>query len=203
MDFKGSLEARFKDFFGLVSTDKGDWTVKGFIDVYKNIYTISIDTKVVSKIVELMIFPTILDFAKTNSYRLVLATHQNHYPDVTFIPQGGSDKIALDLKSTYRITDTKVNGMTLGAFTGYFRNRTSKKNISFPYEEYGKHYILGIIYSRADLFNTIEKLQAAGYDITTEVRKALGLYISQQSDRPSTRLSTYWGKKRTTRSANN
>lgn len=131
MDFKLLLEARFGDFFSLVSTDKGDWTVKGFIDVYKNIYTISIDTKVVSKIVELMIFPVILDFAKANNYSLVLATHQNHYPDVTFIQPNG-DKIALDLKSTYRITDNKVNGMTLGAFTGYFRKRTSRKNISFP-----------------------------------------------------------------------
>ncbi|MBI1918308.1 MAG: hypothetical protein HYS12_26755 [Planctomycetes bacterium] len=72
--------------------------------------------------------------------------------------------------------------MTLGAFTGYFRNRTSRKNISFPYAEYGKHYILGIIYSRADLFNSIGKLQTSGYEITTDVRKALGLYISQQSD---------------------
>ncbi|MBI1918309.1 MAG: hypothetical protein HYS12_26760 [Planctomycetes bacterium] len=104
MDFKAGLEARFKDFFSLVSTDKGDWTVKGFIDVYKNIYTISIDTKVVSKIVELMIFPVILDFATANNFQIVLATHQNHYPDVTFIPRGGGDKIALDLKSTYRIT---------------------------------------------------------------------------------------------------
>jgi hypothetical protein len=35
-----------------VSTEDGQWTVKGFIDVYKNVYTISSDTKVVSKILE-------------------------------------------------------------------------------------------------------------------------------------------------------
>ena len=181
MDFKDALEARFKDFLSLVSTERGDWTVKGFIDVYKNIYTISLDTKVVSKIVELMIFPVILDFAKANNYQIVLAAHQNHYPDVTFISENGA-KIALDLKSTYRITDAKVNGMTLGAFTGYFRKRTSRKNISFPYEDYGKHYILGIIYSRADLFNAIGKLRVSAYEITTAIRKALGLYISQPTD---------------------
>ena len=72
--------------------------------------------------------------------------------------------------------------MTLGAFTGYFRKRVSKKNISFPYSEYGLHYILGIIYSRADLFTAVGKLQESGYAITTEIRKALGLYISQQSE---------------------
>jgi len=47
--FKTSLEKYFKDFFSIVATGDGDWTVKGFIDVYKNIYTISLDTKVVSK----------------------------------------------------------------------------------------------------------------------------------------------------------
>ena len=45
--------ASFKDE---VSTEEGDWVVKGFIDIYKTIYTISNDTKVISKIVELYIF---------------------------------------------------------------------------------------------------------------------------------------------------
>lgn len=39
-----------------ISTEDGNWVVKGFIDVYKNIYTISTDTKVISKIIELYIF---------------------------------------------------------------------------------------------------------------------------------------------------
>jgi hypothetical protein len=39
-----------------VFTDNGDWTVKGFIDVYKNIYTIFSDNKIVSKILEIHIF---------------------------------------------------------------------------------------------------------------------------------------------------
>jgi hypothetical protein len=36
--------------------------------------------------------------------------------------------------------------MTLGAFTGYFRNRESSKNISYPYNSYKAHIVLGIIY---------------------------------------------------------
>jgi len=43
-----------------------------------------------------------------------------------------------------------VSGFTLGAFTGYFRRRGSTKNITFPYQEYVKHLVLGIIYSRSD-----------------------------------------------------
>lgn len=148
--FKQSLETTFDEFFSLVSTEKGDWTVKGFIDIYKNIYTISIDTKVVSKIIELMIFPIIVKFSQENGYDLVLSAHQNHYPDLTFIDKKTKEKIAVDLKSTYRINKDKVNGMTLGAFTGYFRNRNSSKNITFPYNEYSKHYILGVLYTTSD-----------------------------------------------------
>lgn len=39
--FKREIEKYFDEFFKLVSTEDGDWTVKGFIDIYKTIYTIS------------------------------------------------------------------------------------------------------------------------------------------------------------------
>lgn len=61
-----------------------------------------------------------------------------------------NNRFALDIKSTYRKNRKEVNGMTLGAFTGYFRDRKSKKNITFPYDEYIGHFVLGIIYSRTD-----------------------------------------------------
>lgn len=44
--------------------------------------------------------------------------------------------------------DASVNGMTLGAFTGYFRNRKSQKNTLYPYGEYQGHFVLGVIYSK-------------------------------------------------------
>lgn len=132
-----------------MSTDEGDWIVKGFIDIAKNIYTISVDTKVVSKIMEILLFPRICQFARENKYKMVLCKEQNFYPDMTFIDDA-NNKYALDIKSTYRKDEKKVNGMTLGAFTGYFRNRKSNKNITFPYDEYIGHFVMGIIYSRTD-----------------------------------------------------
>ncbi|MCM8774383.1 MAG: type II deoxyribonuclease [Candidatus Omnitrophica bacterium] len=128
-----------------VSSKKGDWTVKGFIDIFKNIYTISVDTKVISKILELMLFPIIQRFAQENNYKMVLSREQNYYPDISFIDETGT-KIAFDMKSTYRISMNTVSGFTLGTFTGYFRDRNSTKNITFPYKQYAKHYVLGIIY---------------------------------------------------------
>jgi hypothetical protein len=130
-----------------VSTNQGDWIVKGFIDIAKNIYTISIDTKVISKIMELLIFPNICTFAEKNGYKIVLSKEQNFYPDITFVDKNGY-KYAIDIKSTYRKDEKSVNGMTLGAFTGYFRDRKSSKNITFPYDEYVGHFVLGIIYTR-------------------------------------------------------
>ncbi len=118
--------------------------------MYRNIYTISIDTKVVSKIIELMLFPVLSRFAAEHNYTMILSEHQNHYPDISFIAPDET-KVALDLKSTYRTDVTTVNGFTLGTFTGYFRQRKSTKNTTFAYEQYAAHFVLGVIYSRSDI----------------------------------------------------
>jgi len=140
---------KYVDLFNsAISTKKGDWIVKGFIDVAKNIYTISVDTKVVSKIMELILFPKFCQFASESGYKMIFCKEQNFYPDISFLDKH-DNKFAVDMKSTYRKNGRDVNGMTLGAFTGYFRDRTSKKNITFPYAEYTGHFVLGVIYSRA------------------------------------------------------
>lgn len=152
--FKSVLKEFAKTLSEYVSTDSGEWTVKGFIDVYKNIYTISSDTKIVSKILEIHIFPQILDFAEKIGYKIVLAEEQNYYPDLSFIKSNNEKiKFAVDLKTTYRDPDYPghVNGFTLGSHGKYFTDRQSTKNIQFPYAEYLGHFCLGIIYSRADL----------------------------------------------------
>lgn len=128
-----------------------EWTIKGFIDLYKNIYSISTDTKIVSKVLELHIFPYFLEFARDNNYDLELATYQNWYPDMTLISKTNRDiKFAVDLKTTYRNENKPgyVNGFTLGSHGEYFIDRNSTKNIQYPYNEYLGHYCLGIIYTR-------------------------------------------------------
>ena len=149
VDFLKLIQKEVALFSESVSTDRGDWVVKGFIDIAKNIYTISIDTKVISKIMELLIFPNICAFAEKNEFKMLLSKEQNFYPDITFVDKNGN-KYAIDIKSTYRKDGKSVNGMTLGTFTGYFRDRKSSKNITFPYDEYVGHFVLGIIYTRAD-----------------------------------------------------
>ena len=147
-NFKNELDKFADKLERYVSTDDGDWSVKGFIDVFKNIYTISADTKIISKILEIHIFPQLLQFAQDNGYKIVFAEKQNWYPDITFVADKNETvKFALDIKTTFRRND-KTAGFTLGSHGAYFKERDKNKNIQFPYNQYLGHYCLGVIYSR-------------------------------------------------------
>ncbi|MCB0596958.1 MAG: restriction endonuclease [Lewinellaceae bacterium] len=149
-EFEMALNGFVEDLKKYVSTDTGEWTIKGFIDIYKNIYTISSDTKIVSKILEIHIFPEILRFAEKANYKIILAEHQNWYPDLTFVhKENDKIKFALDLKTTFR-RNKKSAGFTLGSHGSYFKERDKDKNIQFPYNQYTGHYCLGVIYTRVD-----------------------------------------------------
>jgi len=154
---KMAFGMQLKDFAATLTgfIAKGnEWTIRGFIDIFKNIYTISSDTKIVSKVLELHLFPHFLSFAESIGYDIELATFQNWYPDLTFIcKKNRGIKFAVDLKTTYRDEDYPgfCNGFTLGSHGEYFINRTSTKNIQYPYDDYSGHFCLGIIYSRTTL----------------------------------------------------
>lgn len=152
-EFETVLKSFAETLTSHVSTEDGQWTVKGFIDTFRNVYTISSDTKIVSKILEIHLFPKILAFAEEYGFAIVLAEHQNYYPDISFILKADeSVKFAIDLKTTYRKPDKPwlCNGFTLGSHGKYFQDRTSTKNIQFPYGSYSGHFCLGIIYNRAE-----------------------------------------------------
>src|SRR5579859_6390371 len=101
--FLAALQEEARTFTEAIATEKGDWIIKGFIDIFQRIYTISVDTKVVSKVLELLLIPKLLEFADKHDYKLVLAPEQNFYPDLTFVSTVNlEEKYAVDLKSTYR-----------------------------------------------------------------------------------------------------
>jgi hypothetical protein len=150
-DFLHSLQHFASTLGEYVSNADNQWTIKGFIDVFENIYTISADTKIVSKILEIHLFSKFLEFANEHNYELVLAQHQNWYPDISFVSiENPNIKFAVDLKTTYRNDENPLfcNGFTLGSHGEYFINRNSTKNIQFPYNQYLGHYCLGVIYTR-------------------------------------------------------
>ncbi|MBT4376214.1 restriction endonuclease [archaeon] len=147
-----------------------NYDILGVVDKNKNVYPMTSDTKVLSKIFEMVAIPhfkkiVIKLSTKENKCKVLLAKHQNQYPDLTLTGgMLGDNKIAIDIKSAYRIDDKKFSGFTLGAFNGYFKDRKSTKNILFPYENYSNHWILCFIYDRdldTDIteFHNIENIE--------------------------------------------
>jgi len=159
--FDAELRSFVAELQPRVCTEDGQWAVKGFIDAYQNVHSISSDTKITSKILEIQIFPLLKQFAAEHGYALHLAEHQNHYPDISFVSQADeSVRFAVDLKTTYRLRDKPdfCNGFTLGSHGAYFIDRESTKNIRYPYGSYAGHFCLGLIYDRAEAATIDETL---------------------------------------------
>lgn len=180
MNHKEKFEVALKEFVttlqSRISSEDGQWTVKGFIDVFQNVYTISADTKIVSKILEIHIFPEIMRFAKENGYKVILPDHQNYYPDISFIKDDDeSVRFAVDFKTTYRNAAKPhlCNGFTLGSHGKYFEDRQSKKNIQFPYATYAGHFCLGIIYDRVNP-RDIDETRIYGIDKLNAIISVVG-----------------------------
>jgi hypothetical protein len=182
---KEIFEKEFKKFCSelqnYVSDEYKNWTVKGFIDVDKNVFTISNDTKIVSKILEIHIFPLIKKFADKIGFDLVLADCQNYYPDMSFVcRKNASIKYAVDIKTTYRKNDVICNGFTLGSHGEYFINRESSKNIQFPYSQYKAHYCLGIIYSRNSKIDETTQYSINELSKITSVIKDISFFFAEK-----------------------
>lgn len=148
VEFQRLLTEEVRTYKDFLETNNCDWIVKGFIDIDQNVYTISNDTKVISKIIEIILIPKLEDFAKRNGLSLEFPSAQNFYPDLTFKDMSGN-LFAVDFKSSYYGDNMKVNGLTLGSYWGYFRNRTVKKNTDYPYAEYKCHLVLEVLYKQS------------------------------------------------------
>lgn len=146
-EFFTLLTEEVKSYKSYLETDSHDWIVKGFIDVNKNVYTITNDTKVVSKIIEILLIPRLDAFAKKHNLILELPSAQNFYPDLTFKDNEGH-LFAVDFKSSYYDGET-ANGLTLGSYWGYFRERDEKKSMDYTYNSYSAHIVLGMLYKQS------------------------------------------------------
>ena len=126
-----------------------EWSIKGVIDARRRLYTLSNDTKLISKVFELVTFPIIMEALEP--YHVISETEdrQTVYPDLTIVLNvPPPNKVAVDIKSTYRKGkgDDRAS-FTLGSYTAYMRPPFTK-NIRYPYYEYLSHWIVGFIYTR-------------------------------------------------------
>lgn len=146
-DFFVLLTEEVKGYKDFLETDSQDWIVKGFIDIDKNVYTITNDTKVVSKIIEILLIPKLDKFAREHGLELELPSKQNFYPDLTFKDKEGH-LFAVDFKSSYYDGES-ANGLTLGSYWGYFRERDTVKSMDYTYNSYSSHMVLGMLYKQS------------------------------------------------------
>lgn len=145
--FFALLTEEVSTYKGCLETVSHDWIVKGFIDIDKNVYTITNDTKIVSKIIEILLIPRLDRFAQKNGLTLELPSKQNFYPDLTFKDSEGH-LFAVDIKSSY-YENNRVQGLTLGSYWGYFRERDITKHMDYTYSAYSSHTILGMLYKQS------------------------------------------------------
>lgn len=127
------------------------YSLCGVVDRRGRVYPLGSDTKVVSTLFEIVVRQAVKAYAQSASLQLVEPTKQNHYPDFTLMRnEQDSNKIALDVKTTYRKEGQSRFRYTLGSYTSYIRPETEGKNIVFPYSQYREHWIIGFVYKRIE-----------------------------------------------------
>ena len=149
-----------------------EWDLVGIITKSSKVYTLSYDSKILSGIFEILTEPIIQKIADDNNLVLKKGV-QNQYPEFTQYDEASShEKIAVDMKSTYRQRnvggDVKPFSFTLGSYRSYLQDPNGRKGILFPYGDYKEHWVIGFIYDRnpgcknVEITNIIEasRLQA-------------------------------------------
>jgi hypothetical protein len=104
-------------------------------------YKLGNDSKIISKIYEIIIIDKLKCLLNTKQYKYIENKIQNKYPDFIIISKIQEEKIyAVDIKTSYLKTETEING--------YFKNRNSLCSIVKPYNNFIKHFCICVIYSR-------------------------------------------------------
>lgn len=130
----------------LASIENG-YIICGVIDRRRRVYPLGTDTKVLSTIFEIIARQSVADYARQSGLLLIDSDKQNYYPDFTLAAShDDTEKIAIDVKTTYKNNPDDLFGFTLGSYTSFLRNGT--KNIVFPFQQYKEHWIIGFVYRR-------------------------------------------------------
>lgn len=128
-----------------------DYEVKGVITAGREVLPLGSDTKVLSTIFESLARPLIYKLAGLHGFEVHEAAAQNSYPDFTLMrTKHDRQKIAIDVKTTYRDRPNQRVNFTLGSYTSFIQEGNESRGIEFPYTDYAEDWILGFIYERVD-----------------------------------------------------
>lgn len=156
MNFKETFEKTIQQFY----PNGPEWDLVGILTKTSKVFTLSYDSKILSGIFEILCEPIIEKIAVENEFELAKGV-QNQYPEFTLYKKDNpGNKIAIDIKSTYR--QKRANGslkpfsFTLGSYRSYLKDPTGKKGILFPYSEYSEHWVIGFLYDRNENLRNIQ-----------------------------------------------
>ena len=140
-----------KEFDKKIKEKNLNWEVSALAAPDGRLFSLGSDSKLIGRIFELISQSVLQEIADENGYILHPSEAQTVYPDFTMMKsETDNEKIAIDIKTTYR--NFNRNGeprgyvFTLGSYASFMRDGT--KNISYPYNQYAKHYVIGFVYSR-------------------------------------------------------
>lgn len=126
-----------------------NYSVCGFVDQLGTVFPLGSDTKVLSTVFELVSRPAVYAVAAKFGYVVVEPEKQNYYPDYTLHREpADDDKIAIDVKTTFRGNNAGKFSYTLGSYTSFMRDVSGTKNIVFPFGKYVRHIVIGFVYNR-------------------------------------------------------
>jgi len=140
INLKSDLEQLFSDF---------RWKIKGMVDEDGNIYPIPPIPQVITGIFQEITKHKVKKFMREKYKCEIVQGGPREYPEITLIRgEFGNRKIAIDLKTTRRISENRISGFTVGSFAGYFLHPEKKMpGCKFPYGEFDEHWIIGFIYT--------------------------------------------------------
>ncbi len=144
----------------------------GMLDENGKIHTLGTDSKIIGRIFEMFTQPVLAEIAKEHNLIIKTPSAQTAYPDFVLMDnENSTNKIAVDVKTTYVSSDRSTIKFTLGSYASYMRNNI--KNIEYKYTDYSKHYVIGFIYKRNDLaqdskvfeYNNRDNIEFPYYDV--------------------------------------
>lgn len=140
MDLKGDLEKLFIGF---------RWNIVGFVDDQGTLYELPDIPQVISGIFQELAKRRVIPFLKEHYACEIIEGGAREYPEITaFGGKMGNSKVAIDIKTTRRLTSNRVSGFSIGSYAGYFLHPERKMpGCKFAYGEFSKHWLVGFIYN--------------------------------------------------------
>jgi len=133
------------EFYEAMKNEKFD--VYGILGPGDKIYTLGTDSKIIGRVFEMFTQPILNNIAIKHNLLIRTPQSQTIYPDFIIMRnEDSTEKIAIDVKTTYVGKHNSTIKFALGSYASYMRNNT--KNIEYKYTDYVKHYVIGFVYRR-------------------------------------------------------